>query len=232
MQNAPSFSFSERGPRPSADDESARRRAYFDGLYAARDPYGTAHRWYEQRKRNLLLSSLPHPSYGLVFEPACGTGELTCALAARSTRVLASDFCELAVAQARRRLQNFDNVSFGGHRIPAQWPRVAQPFDLIVVSEVCSFLHLAEIQDVVKRCADSLAPDGVLAVCDWRWPFDARVTNAEDAHLMFGASSMHPLVQHAEEDFLLSIWSNDPRSVARRELVGGPRRLTGPHITP
>jgi len=194
-------------------------RAYFDGLYATRDPYGTAHRWYEQRKRNILLSSLPHPTYDRVFEPACGTGELTRELAARSSRVLASDFCEDAVAQARLRLQAFDNVTFGNHRIPAQWPASGQSFDLIVVSEVCSFLDLTEIQDVAQRCAASMAPDGVLVVCDWRWPFDARVTNAEEAHKVFGALALHPLVDHAEEDFLLSVWSNDPRSAARRESL-------------
>ena len=194
-------------------------RTYFDGLYATRDPYGTAHRWYEQRKRNILLSSLPHPTYNRVFEPACGTGELTRELAARSSHVLASDFCEAAVAQARERLQTLDNVSFGTHRIPVQWPASEQPFDLIVVSEVCSFLRPTEVQDVAQHCADSVPPDGVLVVCDWRWPFDARVTSAEEAHEVFGALALHPLVEHAEEDFLLSVWSNDPRSVARRESL-------------
>ena len=194
-------------------------RAYFDGLYATRDPYGTAHRWYEQRKRNILLSALPHRTYERVFEPACGTGALTRELAARSSHVLASDFCEDAVAQARGRLQMFANVTFGNHRIPAQWPASDLSFDLIVVSEVCSFLQFAEIQDVARRCAASMAPDGVLVVCDWRWPFDARVTDADEAHRMFGDLALHPLVQHAEEDFLLSLWSNDPRSVARRESL-------------
>ncbi|MBB1600791.1 methyltransferase [Variovorax sp. UMC13] len=203
----------------SAWGQGRNLRAYFDGLYATRDPYGTAHRWYEQRKRNILLSSLPHPTYEQVFEPACGTGELTRELAARSSHVLASDFCEHAVAQARGRLQMFDNVSFGNHRIPAQWPASDPSFDLIVVSEVCSFLHPTEIQDVAQRCAESMAPDGVLVICDWRWPFDARVTDADEAHKMFDDLPLHPLVQHAEEDFLLSVWSNDPRSVARRESL-------------
>jgi 2-polyprenyl-3-methyl-5-hydroxy-6-metoxy-1,4-benzoquinol methylase len=194
-------------------------RRYFDALYATPDPYGTAHRWYEQRKRNILLSALPHPTYSRVFEPACGTGELTRELAARSSHVLASDFCEDAVAQARERLQMFDNVTVGNQRIPAQWPTSDQSFDLIVVSEVCSFLHLTEIQDVAQRCAASMAPDGVLVVCDWRWPFSARVTDADEAHRVFDALALHPLVQHVEEDFLLSVWSNDPRSVARRESL-------------
>ena len=194
-------------------------RAYFDGLYATRDPYGTGHRWYEQRKRNLLLSSLPHATYDRVFEPACGTGELTRELAARSSQVLASDFCEDALAQARERLQMCDNVTFESHRIPAQWPASDQSFGLIVVSEVCSFLHVPEIKEVAQRCAASMAPDGVLVVCDWRWPFDARVTDADEAHQMFATSALHPLVQHAEEDFLLSVWSTDPRSVARRESL-------------
>lgn len=195
------------------------RRAYFDALYAASDPYGTRDRWYERRKRQILLSSLPHPTYDRVFEPACGTGELTRELAARSSHVLASDFCEDAVAQARARLCALDNVNFGNHRIPSDWPRSDPAFDLIVVSEVCSFLHLAEIEAVAQHCARSMTPDGVLVVCDWRWPFDARVTRAEDAHRVFGSLALHPLVQHAEDDFLLGVWSAEPRSVARRESL-------------
>jgi SAM-dependent methyltransferase len=203
----------------STPDNDRNLRAYFDGLYAKPDPYGTAHRWYERRKRNVLLNSLPHPTYERVFEPACGTGELTRELAERSSRVLASDFCEDAVAQARGRLRGADNVSFGNHRIPSQWPASDQSFDLIVVSEVCSFLRPSEIQDVARRCAESMPLDGVLVVCDWRWPFDARVTSAEEAHGMFDALALHPLVEHAEEDFLLSVWTKDPRSVARRESL-------------
>jgi SAM-dependent methyltransferase len=198
-------------------DES--RRAYFQAMYAADDPYGTRSCWYEQRKRQILLSSLPRPSFSHVFEPACGTGELTRELAARSSNVLASDFCEEAVVQARARLQPFDNVTFANHQIPAQWPVDDQPFDLIVVSEVCSFLTLADINAVAHRCAGSMASLGVLVVCDWRWPFDARVTYAEDAHRVFGALGFNPVVRHAEEDFVLSVWSSDHCSVAQRECI-------------
>lgn len=194
------------------------RRAYFDDMYADSDPYATRHRWYEKRKRQILMSSLPRFRFDRVFEPACGTGELTRDLAARSSHVLASDFCEKAVAQARARLQMFDNVTLENHHIPASWPAGSEMFDLIVVSEVCSFLQLSEIETVVQRCRETMTRDGVLVVCDWRWPFDARVTRAEDAHCVFNASSLYPLLQHAEEDFLLSIWSSDDRSVAQREF--------------
>ena len=192
-------------------DAGPLRRAYFDAMYATRDPYGTRDRWYEERKRNILLNALPHPFCGEVFEPACGTGELTRALAARSSRVLASDFCAAAVAQARTRLGAATNVTFANHRIPVQWPGRDRAFDLIVIGEVCSFLHRAEIEAVARSCAGSLRRHGVLVVCDWRWPFDARVTAADDAHRIFDGLAPHRLVAHAEDDFLLGVWCDAAR---------------------
>ena len=195
------------------------RRAYFDGLYEEKDPYGTRNRWYEQRKRHILLSALPRASFESAFEPACGTGELTRELAGRCDHVLASDFCDAALAQARQRLHRCDNVSIDCHQIPLQWPEGEGPFDLIVVSEVCSFLDAEEIRAVALRCGTSLGDKGVLVVCDWRWPFDARVIRAEAAHEIFDRAGLHRLVRHEEDDFLLSLWSVSPDSVARRETL-------------
>src|SRR5690606_41113548 len=47
------------------------------------DPFGYRTRWYEQRKRDLLLAVLPWPGFGRGWEIGCANGELTHALAGR-----------------------------------------------------------------------------------------------------------------------------------------------------
>lgn len=195
----------------------AARHSYFDAIYSTTDPYGTGSRWYERRKRRLLLDALPRERFRRAFEPACGTGELTRELAARCDQVLASDFCAAAVHQARLRNCQAPHVTFAVHRMPMDWPAVQGPFDLIVVSELCSFLDAGEAMQLAKHCAASLSPDGVVVACDWRWPFDARVLDAGVAHRLLDGVGLHPLVSHQEEDFLLKVWSQDGASVATRE---------------
>ena len=41
---------------------------YFDAIYAHDDPFGYRERWYEARKRALLLASLPAQRFGRVWE--------------------------------------------------------------------------------------------------------------------------------------------------------------------
>jgi len=67
-------------------------KSYFDGLYGASDdPYALRVRWYEERKRALILATLPRRRYQRAFEPGCGIGEFTVALSTRCDMVLASD---------------------------------------------------------------------------------------------------------------------------------------------
>jgi SAM-dependent methyltransferase len=208
------------GP-PSEAQATAARLEYFTEIYGAADPYGSRDRWYEQRKRRILLSALPRRRFRTAFEPACGTGALTRELSARCAHVLASDFCEQALVQAREALGHVANVSLENQALPADWPGQEHVFDLIVVSEVCSFLQPHDVQAVARLCAGSLATDGVVAVCDWRWPFEARVCAEHCAHDIFNAVGLHRLVRHEEDDFLLGVWSVAPLSVAQREGIVG-----------
>ena len=49
---------------------SGGRRSYFDALYAgSEDPYVVRHRWYEIRKRAVLLAALPRARYRRTYEP-------------------------------------------------------------------------------------------------------------------------------------------------------------------
>jgi LmbE family N-acetylglucosaminyl deacetylase len=189
--------------------------AYFAELYErAPDPWGLADRFYEQRKRALLLAALPRPRFRRAFEPGCATGLLTAELAGRCAEVVAWDVAEAAVKQARCRLAKADHVTVEQDGIPARWP--AGVFDLIVLSEVGYYCtDLALLANRVRR---SLAPDGVLVACHWRHATPLHPQPTPAVHAALG-SGMTLLVEHVEDDFLLQVWSRSGRSVAAAEGI-------------
>lgn len=191
---------------------------YFDALYGRDDdPYAMQTRWYESRKRATLLAALPSPRFGRVYEPGCGTGDLTLQLAARCDEVLASDFAARAVEIARRRTQALPHVRIAQQRLPDDWPVAEAGFDLIVLSELGYFLDAAALHRLAQCCLHSLAPGGTLVACDWRPDFAERTLATTQVHAELEALGLARLVRHEEDDFLLQIWSRDPRSVALRE---------------
>ncbi|TGS11697.1 SAM-dependent methyltransferase, partial [Mesorhizobium sp. M1C.F.Ca.ET.187.01.1.1] len=64
---------------------------YFDELHEQEDPFGYRSRWYEERKRALLLASLSQRQFHRGWELGCSNGVLTEALAGRCERLLATD---------------------------------------------------------------------------------------------------------------------------------------------
>ena len=194
--------------------------SYFDRLYGASDdPYALRSRWYEARKRALLLAALPERHYGRVFEPGCGVGELTALLADRTDQLLASDGSERAVAIATQRCSDLPQVRIVRQALPDDWPHEDGPFDLIVLSELGYFLDAAGMARLAGCCARSLATGGTLVACDWRPDFDARVLPTDAVHATLEALGLPRLLRHVEDDFLLQLWSRDARSVAERDGI-------------
>ena len=196
---------------------------YFDAMYggtAGEDPYGVRSRWYEQRKRDLLLAALPKPRFQRAFEPACGIGELTAVLAGRCDELLAADFNARALQVAARRTQHLPQVRLLQQRLPKDWPAdaLAQPFELIVLSEIGYFLSEPELRELARRCRASLVAGGTLVACHWRVPFAERTLDTDRVHALLGGA-MPCLCTHQEADFLLQVWSSDGRSVAQREHI-------------
>ncbi len=199
---------------------SAAKRPYFDAMYAGgSDPYGVRDRWYEARKRAVLLAALPRARYRKAYEPGCGIGELTLALSARCDDLLAADFSADAVEHARQRTADHPHVRVAQHTLPGDWPHDAGPFDLIVLSEVGYFLQRDDMERVADCCGQSLAADGTLVACDWRPDFAQRSLSTQAVQDTLGALGLARLVLHEEDDFVLQVWCRDARSVAQREGI-------------
>lgn len=191
----------------------------FETLYTQSvDPYGTRLRWYEQRKRAVLLASLPRQRFRSAYEPGCGTGELTRALAERCDALLASDFSPAALRIAAERTAALPQVRLARHRLPQDWP-LDQRFDLVVLSEVAYFLPLVQVQRLAQHCVHTLQDDGVLVACDWLVDFADRASATDEVHAALAATGLARLVMHEEDDFRLCVWARSSQSVAQREGI-------------
>lgn len=96
--------------------------------------------------------------------------------------------------------------------------RCGPAFDLIVISELAYYLDAGELETLAARITGTLAPDGMLLACHWRWPFAEAFESAETVHALFDARcGLTRLSHHEEADLLIDVWSRDARSVAERE---------------
>ena len=179
------------------------------------DPWGTESRWYEQRKRDLVLAMLPAPEFAVALEVGCSTGALAEALAGRAGRVVAVDRSVAALAAARRRFGDESRVDALQLDVPHDWPQDLT-FDLVVVSEVGYFLSPAELDGLVDRIVASLAPGGVVVLCHWRHEVEGWVMDADDVHRGFEDTRLPPLsATYRDRDVEIRVHA-------------APRRLAGP----
>ncbi|NUU04213.1 SAM-dependent methyltransferase [Herbaspirillum robiniae] len=182
---------------------------HFRSLYAtSADPWHTADSWYEQRKLSILLAVLPKSRFSSVYEPGCGNGALTLALAGRCERLLASDFCDEAVRLTKERVSAHYHVQISRESLPEQWPSGGEPaFELIVLSELCYYLDHEQLRLTVSLSVGSLLPLGHLLACHWKRPFDDRQKDTAAIHTSFAAhAELRACAHYEDEEFRLDLW--------------------------
>jgi len=187
---------------------------YFDNLYArSDDPWGFRTRWYETRKRALVLACLQSERYATGFEPGCSIGATTAGLATRVDRLVAMDVAPQALQRAQTAVDT--GVEFLLGRVPADWPD--GHFDLIVVSELGYYFEPTDCQrfaDLASMSADELV------VVHWRHPVDDYPLSGDAVQKTFAAAAaqheLRHLLAHVEPDFRVDSWSRDHRSPAAR----------------
>lgn len=176
----------------------------FVALYAADDDPWGADAWYERRKRDVVCASLPRERYPRAFEPGCGTGELTVALAARCDLLLASDPVPAAVERARAATRGLPGVEVSQDALPGAVPDA--PVDLVVFSEVLYYLDDAMLTTTLDRTLAALAPGGDVVVVGWRgWPAEAPRDAVATHRALAARPELTELVAHSDEEFLLHV---------------------------
>ena len=175
-----------------------------EGVKAAYDAWATTY----DTSRNLtpfattVLRKQPFQLSGAcVVEMGCGTGANTIWLAERAERVIAFDFSDRMLAQARRRVSS-NRVHFFEHDVSNPWPIPDQSADLVLDSLVLE--HVADLGVVFQQARRVLKPGGSLFVCELH-PF--RQISGAQAHFVDPSTGdpVHvPAVRHDVSDFVNS----------------------------
>lgn len=187
---------------------------YFDTLYTkSEDPWRFRTRWYEQRKREITIASLPHQNYPRALEIGCSIGLLTDLLAPRCGELLALDLSLDAVTQAQQLVGSHASVRC--QDVLKDFP--AGKFDLVVLSEVGYYWTVESLRSVLSSIAQSLTPEGIILACHWRHPVAEYPLSGDEVHATIEQHKWTRLVSHNEEDFTLEVFGKDPRSVAQLE---------------
>jgi SAM-dependent methyltransferase len=189
---------------------------YFDEKYErSPDPWGFGTRWYERRKRDLTIASLPAERYGSALEIGCSIGIFTEQLAARCDSVLAVDISDAAVVTAREKLKEFPHVVVAKRNVGDDFPRGS--FDLVVLSEVGYYFDQGGLEVLLDEIEAALGKTGTLVACHWRHPVDEHPLTGDAVHEAIARrAGLSRIASHREEDFLLEVFSRDARSVASR----------------
>jgi len=181
---------------------------YFDQVYAANDdPWNFASSEYEAAKYAATLAALPNEKYKNAFEIGCSIGVLTEKLAARCARLLAVDVSEKALEQARKRCENLPNVRLEIMRLPDEFP--AEPFDLILISEVGYYLAPADWQTATEEVFTNLAGGGQVALVHWIPPVHDYPQTGDAVHDSFAeyaSGKMRNLKSYRKEKYRLDVW--------------------------
>jgi trans-aconitate methyltransferase len=179
----------------------------FDALYRADDdPWRVASSWYERRKLAVLLAALVREHYRRVWEPGCGIGVATTALASRAGEVVASDSSAVAVERARRRTAHLSNVRVEHSSLP-EVP-LDGTVDLVVAAEF--LFYLDDLPTALDALWSVCAPGTQLVFVHWAHrPHDAFLSGRETQEAVRGAadaSQSKALVRHHDADFLLDVY--------------------------
>ncbi|MES2183905.1 MAG: class I SAM-dependent methyltransferase [Pseudomonadota bacterium] len=180
--------------------------AHFDALHrSSDDPWGVFSRWYERRKRDLVLAALPRQHYGLGFEPGCSVGGNTRALAARCATLVACDASAAALTRAGAALADVPNLRLEHWTFPLRWPE--RPCDLVVVAELAYYLSASDFQDFMTGVRARLAPGGHLLLCHWRAPIADALRGGDAVHEQARRQlALDHVGGWCDEDMRIDVW--------------------------
>lgn len=184
---------------------------HFELMYQRNpDPWRVASDWYERRKRDLLLASLPLERYRHGFEPGCGNGETTLKLLERCDRLCAVDFSQKAIQLCKERIPTEcqGRLTLQSLALPVDWPDIPKNgFDLIVVSEISYYFNDKNLNIFNNQCISSLSNEGHLLLCHWIHPAPDRKQSTEVLHKGLNKNlQLKSLVAHQDTDFHLRVW--------------------------
>ena len=198
---------------------------YFDRMYLeSADPWRLGDRWYELRKYAITMALLPYRRYRHAFEPGCSVGVLTEQLTTRCDHVTSTDIASAALDATHRRLVDSGmrrNVTLLRRSVDEPWPQA--PFDLIVLSELCYYLHPQVLRDTLDREVPLLRKGTTVVAAHWRHPVAEYPMTGENAtDLITATPGLHHLGGYRDADVIIEVFdTGSSTSVAERTGVPG-----------
>ncbi|MEP7089333.1 MAG: SAM-dependent methyltransferase [Nocardioidaceae bacterium] len=183
----------------------------FEAMYRCdSDPWDVESSWYERRKLTVLLATLPRERYARAWEPGCGPGIVSEALAARVDSLVASDGSATALALARRRPGLPAHVELVESELPAL--PLEGTVDLVVVAE---FLYYTpDLMAALDALWSVTAPGSHMVFLHWAHrPHDAFRSGPEmHARICLDSRQRNAVktISHTDQDFLLDVYEVRP----------------------
>ena len=194
-------------------------------MYArSHDPWGLAHSWYERRRYTIMLSLLPYQRYRHAFEPGCSIGVFTEQLTYRCEHVTAIDVATGALDGASRRLRaggRREQVTLLHRSVDAPWPQTH--FDLVVLSELCYYLHADALRALLDRECARLTHGATVVASHWRHPVPGYPMTGDHAQDVIAATAgLHLIGSYRDADVAIEVFDTATAlSVAARHSVPG-----------
>jgi predicted TPR repeat methyltransferase len=180
---------------------------YFEEMFqGTSDPWDLESSPYEQAKFSESIASLEGRRYVTAFEVGCAKGVLTSMLADLCASLLAIDVSMTAVAAAHDRTAGCDHVKIAQMAFPAEAP--ADPFDLVVWSEVAYYWDDADLQRAAAWLVDHLVSGGDLLLVHYTGDTDYPQSGDETVDKLFRllGSEFTVLKTDRHESYRLDLW--------------------------
>ena len=143
------------------DLNAAMPHDYFRDMYdRSPDPWGFDGRWYERRKFDITIASLPRPRFRRALEAGCANGSLTELLAPRCDELVAFDVVDDVVERCRQRTAELGRVNVVHASFPDFWPSGGG--DLVVWSEIAYYIAGLSADRAISGLRRWLEPGGVI----------------------------------------------------------------------
>lgn len=191
---------------------------YFESMYRSDpDPWRFDRSWYEQRKYEMTVASLPRRRYRRAIEPGCANGALTERLASRCDELFAYDIVSAAVKRTEDRLAQADHV----HVLEAVFPTYLPvgTGDLAVWSEVAYYLGDIDADRAIASLERWLEPDGHLVAVHYTGDTNYPRTAREVHDQLDSISWLSRVTVLDDEQFTLGVWTRTRSGRAGRSHI-------------
>ncbi len=169
------------------------------------DPWNYQNSDYEQRKYAATLRACGRGPFADSLELGGSIGVFSALLAPRCDRLVTIDVSPTAVGRARTRLAAFPQATSILGAIPADVP--AEPYDLVVASEILYYLSDFELEATLTLLARCLPAGASVVAVNWRPAGPERPRTAEQAHAALHAAPWLSWVSSGHTaDYLLDVF--------------------------